>query len=121
MQINIQILFLSLFVSYSLEEECTIPESKCVWTKPGQPSVLVNASSGGFCNQLFNAVVLITMNLYMNMSIFMPKKTLNIIKKVFPNLEILPAEDHVCNFTEDYGNFLKNLKIRENIKIANLI
>ena len=121
MQINIQILFLLLFVSYSLEEECTIPESKCVWTKPGQPSVLVNASSGGFCNQLFNAVVLITMNLYMNMSIFMPKKTLNIIKKVFPNLEILPAEDHVCNFTEDYGNFLKNLKIRENIKIANLI
>ena len=121
MQINIEILFLLLFVSYSLEEECTIPESKCVWTKPGQPSVLVNASSGGFCNQLFNAVVLITMNLYMNMSIFMPKKTLNIIKKVFPNLEILPAEDHVCNFTEDYGNFLKNLKIRENIKIANLI
>ena len=121
MQINIQILFLLLFVSYSLEEECTIPEYKCVWTKPGQPSVLVNASSGGFCNQLFNAVVLITMNLYMNMSIFMPKKTLNIIKKVFPNLEILPAEDHVCNFTEDYGNFLKNLKIRENIKIANLI
>ena len=121
MQINIEILFLLLFVSYSLEEECTIPESKCVWTKPGQPSVLVNASSGGFCNQLFNAVVLITMNLYMNMSIFMPKKTLNIIKKVFPNLEILPAEDHVCNFTEDYGNFLKNLKIRENIKIVNLI
>ena len=117
-----KVFFLTLlFVSYSLEEECTIPKSKCVWTKAGQPSILVNASSGGFCNQLFNAVVLITMNCYMNMSIFMPKKTLNIIKTVFPYMEILPAEDHICNFTEDYGNFLKNLKIKENLQIVNLV
>ena len=120
----LKVIFILFFVPFSLEEECTIREkdtTKCVWVKRGHPSILVNASSGGFCNQMFNAVVVITMNLYMNMSMFMPRDNLDKLKKVFPHLEILPAEDHVCNFTENYAQFKRNLKIQENNQIADLV
>ena len=80
----LKVILILFFVPFSLEEECTIREKdpKCLWIKPGQPSILVNASDGGFCNQMFNAVVVITMNLYMNMSIFMPRDNLDKLKKV---------------------------------------
>ena len=115
-------IFLIFFtIQLSLEEECTISTKNCLWKKPGEPSLIVNASSGGFCNKIFNAVVLLTLKLYMNVSIFMPQDHLNMLKKVFPYMEILPAEDHICNFTQNYADFLVNLKIDEHLKIANLI
>ena len=48
---------------------------------------------------------LLGMKLKYGLEVFMPKRKWILLDKYFENLEIRPAEDHICNFEEDYNTF----------------
>ena len=55
------------------------------------------------------------------MPIFLPQEHYDMLNAVFANIQALPAEKHICNFTQDYQQFRQNLDIHEATMIRDYI
>ena len=68
----------------------------------------MDASSGGFSNQVSNVIVLLALKLYYNLQIFLPESNYEMLREVFPYLQAMPAEKFVCDFRRDFATFQDN-------------
>ena len=89
--------------------------------EPDKPSLVVQASDGNFSNQALNLMALLYLKTAFNMKIFLPIKAYNILSSVFSDIQALPAEQYICNFTQNFQSFQKNWHLQRNTLILDFI
>jgi len=110
---RISILFLILVYFTNCDKNDNCPdinkENSCKWAEPGKPSIVVRTTAGRIGNILFGYLILLGRKMEHGLHGFIPKLKWSIAATYFDNLEILAAEDNICDFERDYEIFFRSL------------
>lgn len=66
-------------------------------------------------------LALITLKLLYNVQIYLPQAHFNELDAVFSNIQALPAERQICNFTNSYRGFRHNLRVKQSNMVMEYI
>ena len=88
------------------QDECP---KDCVRPEPNKPSIVVRRTGPGarLGNKMVMYANLLSLKVLYNLQVFVMKSELQTLQTYFANLDIETADDKICNFIEDYGNYEK--------------
>ena len=100
------LLFFLHFCPVLGQDECP---KDCVRPELGKPSIVVRRTAHGarLGNKMVMYASLLSLKVHYNLQVFVMKSELQTLQIYFENLEIEAADDQICNFEEDYGNYAK--------------